>query len=91
MRRGQVSKPREGAGRTPAWRIRTSKVLATMFPNFSPELVAEVAKSSISRAPKGGVVSAVSIENLNKIVVSSDDTLKAITLQEAFDPSLLKD
>ena len=67
------------------------KVLATMFPNFTPELVAEVAKSAIARAPKGGVVSAESIDNLNKIVLSSDDTLKAVSLQEAFDPSLLKD
>ena len=67
------------------------KVLSTMFPSFSPELIAEVAKSAISRAPKGGVVSAESIDNLNKIVLSSDDTLKAVTLQQAFDPSLLKD
>ncbi len=67
------------------------KILAGMFPNFPPELAAEVAKSAIARAPKGGVVSAASIESLNKIVLSSDDTLKAITLEEAFDPSLLKD
>jgi hypothetical protein len=62
-----------------------------MFPHFSPALVAEVAKSAIERTPKGGVVSAASLENLNKIVLSSDETLKAITMQEAFDPSLLKD
>ena len=67
------------------------KVLAGMFPHFSPALVAEVAKSAIERMPKGGVVSAASLENLNKIVLSSDDTLKAITMQEAFDPALLKD
>ena len=67
------------------------RILAGMFPNFSSDLVAEVAKSAIARAPKGGVVSADSLESLNKIVLSSDDTLKAITMQEAFDPSLLKD
>jgi NitT/TauT family transport system substrate-binding protein len=66
-------------------------VLAKMFPSFSPELVAEVTKSAIARAPKGGVVSAESIDNLNKIVLATDDTLKPVTLQEAFDPSLLKD
>jgi ABC-type nitrate/sulfonate/bicarbonate transport system substrate-binding protein len=67
------------------------KVLATMFPSFSHELVVEVTKSALQRAPKGGMVSAASIENLNKIVLSSDDTLKAVTLQDAFNPSLLKD
>ncbi|MBX9739555.1 MAG: ABC transporter substrate-binding protein [Beijerinckiaceae bacterium] len=66
-------------------------VLAKMFPTFSPQLVAEVAKSAIERAPKGGIVSAESIENLNKIVLATDDTLKAVTLQEAFDASVLKD
>ena len=67
------------------------KVLSKMFPNFSPELATEVARSAIARAPKGGVVSATSIENLNRIVLASDDTLKPVTLQEAFDPALLKD
>jgi NitT/TauT family transport system substrate-binding protein len=65
-------------------------VIAKMYPNFSPELVAEVAKSSVSRAPKGGFVTAESIANLNKIVLSTDDTLQAVTLEQVFDPSLLK-
>ncbi|MDB5572838.1 MAG: exported protein of unknown function [Hyphomicrobiales bacterium] len=65
--------------------------LAKMFPNFKPELVAEVAKSAVERTPKGGIVTPESIENLNKIVLASDDSLKAVTLQEAFDASLLKD
>ncbi len=65
--------------------------LSKMFPNFKPELIAEVAKSAVERTPKGGVVSAESIDNLNKIVLASDDTLKAVTLQEAFDASILKD
>ena len=65
--------------------------LAKMFPNFTPELVAQVAKSSVERTPKGGIVSAESIDNLNKIVLATDDTVKAVTLKEAFDASLLKD
>ena len=49
--------------------------LAKMFPNFTPELVAQVAKSAVERTPKGGIVSAQSIENLNKIVLATDDTV----------------
>ncbi|MDB5649641.1 MAG: exported protein of unknown function [Hyphomicrobiales bacterium] len=66
-------------------------VLAKMFPAFTPELLAQVSKSAVERAPKGGMVSAESIDNLNKIVLATDDTLKPVTLQEAFDPSVLKD
>ncbi len=66
-------------------------VLAKMFPTFSPELLQQVAKSALSRAPKGGLVSPESIDNLNKIVLATDDTLKPVTLQQVFDPSLLKD
>ncbi len=65
--------------------------LAKMFPNFTPALVAEVAKSAVERTPKGGMVNAESIDNLNKIVLATDDTMKAVTLGEAFDASLLKD
>jgi NitT/TauT family transport system substrate-binding protein len=65
--------------------------LAKMFPNFTPALVAEVAKSAVERTPKGGMVNAESIDNLNKIVLATDDTVKAVTLGEAFDASLLKD
>jgi NitT/TauT family transport system substrate-binding protein len=66
-------------------------VLAKMFPAFTPELLDQVSKSAVARAPRGGMVSAESIENLNKIVLATDDTLKPVTLQEAFDPSVLKD
>ena len=45
----------------------------------------------MERTPKGGMVSAASIDNLNKIVLATDDTMKAVTLKEAFDASLLKD
>ncbi|MDB5641217.1 MAG: exported protein of unknown function [Hyphomicrobiales bacterium] len=65
--------------------------LAKMFPTFTPALAAEVAKSSVERTPKGGMVSAASIDNLNKIVLATDDTLKPVTLSEAFDASLLQD
>ncbi len=64
--------------------------LAKMFPSFTPELVAQVAKSAVERTPRGGIVSAASIDNLNKIVLSTDDTLKPVTLTQAFDASLLK-
>jgi hypothetical protein len=37
------------------------------------------------------MVNAESIDNLNKIVLATDDTVKAVTLGEAFDASLLKD
>lgn len=66
-------------------------MIAKMYPNFAPELVAEVAKSAVARAPKGGVVTAESIDNLNKIVLASDDSLAPVTLDQAFDASLLKD
>lgn len=65
--------------------------LAKMYPNFAPELVAEVAKSAVARAPKGGMVSAESIKNLNEILLSADDTLKPVTLDQVFDPALVKD
>lgn len=71
--------------------VLAKTVLAKMFPTFTPALAEEVAKSAVARAPKGGIVSAESIENLNKIVLATDDTLKPVTLQEAFDASLLKD
>ncbi|RAI38386.1 ABC transporter substrate-binding protein [Rhodoplanes roseus] len=65
-------------------------MIAKMYPNFSPELAAEVARSAVARAPKGGIVTAESIDNLNKIVIASDDSLKPVTLEQAFDASLLK-
>jgi len=65
-------------------------VIAKMYPNFTPALSAEVAKSAVSRMPGGGLVNAESIKNLNDIVTATDDTLKPVTLQEAFDASLLK-
>lgn len=65
-------------------------VIAKMYPSFTPELAAEVAKSAVSRMPEGGLVSAESVKNLNDIVIATDDTLKPVTLQEAFDASLLK-
>lgn len=65
-------------------------MIQKMYPNFSPELAAEVAKSAIARAPKGGLVSKESIDNLNKIVLATDDTLQPVTLEQAFDASLLK-
>ncbi|MEP9375372.1 ABC transporter substrate-binding protein [Aquabacter sp. CN5-332] len=64
-------------------------ITAKMYPNFSPELAAEVAKSAVSRMPNGGVVSAESIKNLNDIVTATDDTLKPVTLEEAFDAKLI--
>jgi len=66
-------------------------VIAKMYPNFMPELAAEVAKSAVARAPAGGIVTAESIANLNKIVLASDDSLQPVTLEQAFDASLLKD
>lgn len=66
-------------------------IIAKMYPTFTPELVADVARSAVARAPKGGFVTAASIENLNKIVLATDDTLKPVTLDEAFDAALLKD
>lgn len=65
------------------------KTIAKMYPNFSPELVAEVAKSAVERMPKGGHVTTESIKNLNGILTSADPSLKPVTLQEAFDPALL--
>jgi len=65
-------------------------MIQKMYPNFSPELAAEVAKSSVERTPKGGFVTKESIDNLNKIVLATDDTLKPVTLEQAFDASLLK-
>ena len=66
------------------------KTIAKMYPNFSPELVAEVAKSAVERMPKGGIVTEESIKNLNDILIAADSSLKPVTLQEAFDPALLK-
>ncbi|MBB6309168.1 ABC transporter substrate-binding protein [Xanthobacter tagetidis] len=63
-------------------------VLATMYPNFSPSLIAAVAKTAVARTPAGGVVSPDSIKNLNEIVLVSDDTLKPVTVEEVFDPKL---
>lgn len=65
------------------------KTIAKMYPNFSEELIAEVAKSAVERTPKGGNVTAESIKNLNDILISADPSLKPVTLQEAFDPALL--
>ena len=73
--------------RDPAFATAT---LAKMYPNFSPELAAEVAKSAVARTPDGGRVSAAAVENLNKIVTATDDTLKPVTLTEAFDAELIK-
>ncbi|MEP9347716.1 ABC transporter substrate-binding protein [Xanthobacter sp. KR7-225] len=64
-------------------------VLAKMYPNFSPSLIAAVAKTAVARTPAGGVVSPDSLKNLNEIVLVSDDTLKPVTLDEAFDPKLV--
>lgn len=64
-------------------------VLAKMYPNFSPTLVSEVAKSAVARMPDGGIVSPDSLKNLNEIVTLSDDTLKPVTLDEAFDAKLV--
>lgn len=63
-------------------------VLAKMYPNFSPALIAEVAKTAVERTPNGGVVGPESLKNLNEIVMLSDDTLKAVTLEEVFDAKL---
>ena len=64
-------------------------VLAKMYPNFSPALVADVAKSAVERMPDGGVLSPEALKNLNEIVILSDDTLKPVTLDDAFDPKLI--
>jgi len=64
-------------------------VLAKMYPDFSPALAAEIAKSAVERTPDGGVVSDESISTLNKILTSADDSLKPVTLNEVFNPSLL--
>lgn len=65
-------------------------IIRKMYPNFSPELAAAVAKSAVERTPNGGIVSAASLENLNKIVTATDKTLTPVTLEEAFDASLVK-
>lgn len=65
------------------------KTIAKMYPNFSAELVAEVAKSAVERMPKGGVVTPESIKNLNDILTSADTSLKPVSLQDAFNPALL--
>jgi NitT/TauT family transport system substrate-binding protein len=65
-------------------------VIQKMYPSFSPELAAAVAKSAVQRTPNGGIVSAASLENLNKIVTATDKSLTPVSLDEAFDASLVK-
>lgn len=65
-------------------------IIQKMYPNFSPELAAAVAKSAVQRTPDGGIVKAASLDNLNKIVTATDKSLTAVTLDEAFDASLVK-
>jgi NitT/TauT family transport system substrate-binding protein len=64
-------------------------VLQKMYPTLSHEVVAESAKSEVSRMPKGGVVTPDQVKNLNDIVLATDDSLKAVTAGEVYDPSLL--
>jgi NitT/TauT family transport system substrate-binding protein len=55
-------------------------VIQKMYPSFSPELAAAVAKSAVQRTPNGGIVSAASLENLNKIVTATDKSLTPVSL-----------
>ncbi len=64
-------------------------VVARMYPNFPPELAADIAKSAVARTPPGGIVSQEAIGNLNDILLATDDSLKRVAAEDAFDPSLL--
>ncbi|CCB63488.1 MULTISPECIES: ABC transporter substrate-binding protein [unclassified Hyphomicrobium] len=66
------------------------QTIAKIFPNFSPALVAIVAKSMTERLPEGGVVSKDSFENMSNISLSESKSMKPVPFSEGFDPSLLK-
>lgn len=66
------------------------EIIARMYPNFSPELVAAVAESMVSRLPKGGMVSQESFDNLNAIAAAENPAAKPVPLSQGFDPSLLQ-
>ena len=64
-------------------------VLQKMYPTLPHDVVVASAKSEVSRMPKDGVVSPESVKTLNDIVLATDDSLKAVTPAEVYDPSLL--
>jgi NitT/TauT family transport system substrate-binding protein len=63
-------------------------VLQKMYPTLPHDVVAESAKSEVARMPPGGVVSPEAVKNLNDIVLATDDSLKAVTPKEVYDPTL---
>lgn len=66
------------------------QTIAKIFPNFSPALVAVVAKSMTDRLPADGVVSKDSFENMSNISLSESKSMNPVPFSDGFDPSLLK-
>ncbi|MBJ3776986.1 ABC transporter substrate-binding protein [Acuticoccus mangrovi] len=66
------------------------EIIAEMYPNFSPELVAAIAESMTTRMPEGGIVSQASFDTINDLLPTMDTSLSPVPLDEAFDPSLLQ-